>query len=158
MPIPPLNEHGLLAPGIHECTFSELEAMFGQNRWLQDPQSESRRETLCPNRGRLCERLADLHRVGLDVEVLVDGSFVTDKPDPNDLDLIVVLPPGHDFTCELPLREYNLLSKRRLRESGYPFDVFVVARGDSLHTEALGLFRQVRDRPDLTKGLLRVKP
>jgi hypothetical protein len=104
MPIPPLNDHGLLVPGIHDCTFPELEAMFGQNRWVQDPQSESRRERLCPNRGRLCERLAsylaDLHRVGLEVEVLVGGSFVTDKPDPNDIDLVVVLPAGHDFTRE----------------------------------------------------------
>ena len=102
MPIPNLNEHGLLPVGIHDCTFQELEEQFGQDRWVKAPESSSVREVLRQQRGRLCARLADylaeVRRVGLEVEVLVDGSFVTDKPDPNDVDLIVVLPADHDFT------------------------------------------------------------
>src|SRR5690349_17564318 len=100
MAIPDLNEHGLLPVGIHDCTFSELEARFGQNQWVTDTQSDSPREVLCQQRGKLCASLkaylAELRRIGLDVEVLVDGSFVTEKPDPNDIDLIVVFPADHD--------------------------------------------------------------
>lgn len=122
MPIPNRNEAGLLPVGIHDCTFAELEAAFGQNPWVQDPQSESRRELLCPRRSSLCARLQayleELRRVGIDAEVLVDGSFVTAKPDPNDIDRIVVLPANHDFSRGLSPQEYNLLSKRRLRASG----------------------------------------
>ena len=162
MPIPNLNEEGLLPVGIHDCTFPELETAFGQNWWVQDPQSESRREVLSPQRNSLCARLLayleELRRVGIDAEVLVDGSFVTAKPDPNDIDLIVVLPADHDFTHSLSPREYNLLSKRRLRASGYPFDVLVVARGGTAYETALHFFQQVRGRDDLTKGLLRVRP
>jgi hypothetical protein len=162
MPIPKLDENGLLPVGIHDCTFAELEAEFGQNHWVADEASETRREVLCPHRGRLCDRLrvylAELRSVGFDVEVLVNGSFVTIKPDPNDIDLIVVLPAGHDFSRALPLREYNLLSRRRLREAGYPFDVLVAAEGDTAYETALRLFRRVRDRDDLSKGLLRVRP
>jgi hypothetical protein len=160
MPIPNLNEEGLLPVGIHDCTFPELEAAFGPNQWVQDPQSESRHQVLCPQRSSLCARLQayELRRAGIDAEVLVDGSFVTAKPDPNDIDLIVVLPADHDFSHSLSPREYNLLSKRRLRASGYPFDVLVVAQGGTAYETALHLFQQVRGRADLTKGLLRVRP
>lgn len=162
MPIPNLDEEGLLPVGIHECTFPELETAFGHDPWVQDPQSESRREVLSPRRSSLCARLQvyfeELCHLGIDAEVLVDGSFVTAKPEPNDIDLIVVLPADHDFAGSLSPREYNLLSKRRLRASGYPFDVLVVARGGTAYETALRLFQQVRGRPDLTKGLLRVRP
>jgi len=89
---------------------------------------------------------------------VINGSFVTAKPDPNDIDLIVVLPTGHDFSRDLPSAEYNFLSGRRLRAAGYPFDVLVVAAGGAAHERALELFQQVRDRKDLNKGLLRVRP
>jgi hypothetical protein len=163
MPIPKLNEHGLLAVGIHDCTFAEIQAEFGQDQWIEDQQSESRREVLCPQRSRLCSRFRDyLTRLGglsfAVEEVVINGSFVTAKPDPNDIDMIVVLPAGHDFSRDLPAAEYNLLSRRRLREAGYPFDVLVVAAGGTAHEKALELFQQVRDRSDLHKGLLRVRP
>lgn len=162
MPIPDLNEYGLLPTGIHDCTFSELQAKFGQNRWVADTQSASRREVLCQQRGKLCASLeaylAELRGIGLEVEVLVDGSFVTEKPDPNDIDLIVALPADHDFSRPLSLQEYSLLSKRRLRENGHLFDLFVVAQGDTSFQTAVRLFQMVRGRDDLTKGLLRVKP
>jgi hypothetical protein len=162
MPIPTLNEHGFLPLGTYDCTFAEIEAEFGQNRWVQDNESASRREVLKPHRGRLCQHLMDylteLHRVGLGVEVIINGSFVTGKPDPNDIDLIVVFPSDHDFSRPLPPREYNLLSKRRLRDAGYPFDIFVVAAGGTAYKKALRLYQQVRGRDDLEKGLLRVRP
>src|SRR5205085_823586 len=131
MPIPSLNEHGLLPPGIHDCTLSEIRAVFGQNQWVVDEAAETYREILSPHRRNLSMRLeayfSELRRVGLPVVVLVDGSFVTGKPDPNDVDLVVVLPADHDFSRSLPPQEYALLSKRQLRAAGYPFDVFVVA-------------------------------
>jgi hypothetical protein len=137
-----------------------MKALFGQNRWITDS-PDSGREVLCQQRGQLIARLEaylkELRVVGLDVEVLVDGSFVTEKPDPNDIDLILVLPAGHDFSRNLPPPEYNLLSKRRIRESGYPFDILVVGNGDTAHAKALLFFQQVRNRDDLTKGLLRVQ-
>jgi hypothetical protein len=91
-------------------------------------------------------------------EIVVNGSFVTAKPDPNDVDLIVVLSAKHDFSRDLPPIEYNLLSGRRLRAAGYPFDVLIVPEGGTAHEKAVELFQQVRDRDDLIKGLLRIRP
>jgi hypothetical protein len=162
MSIPDLDENGFLPPGIHDCTFTELEAIFGKNLWIPGDDPETRHETLCPNRGRLCDRLGDYlgraRQVGIIVQVLVDGSFVTSKADPNDIDLIVVLPADHDMSGELSPQEYNLLSKRRLRSENYPFDVFVAPDGSLIYHEVLGLFCKVKGRTDLKKGLLRVRP
>jgi hypothetical protein len=162
MPIPPLNEHGLLPAGLHDCTLAEILEAFGQNRWVVDEASETHREVLCPRRRQLFARLEiflnDLRRVGLPVVVLVNGSFVTAKPDPNDVDLVVVLPADHDFVRGLPPQEYDLLSKRRLRGAGYPFDLFVVADGNVAYQKAIQLYQRVRDHEELIKGLLRVKP
>jgi Nucleotidyltransferase domain len=160
MAIPPLNNRGVLPDGIHDCTFPELAEAFGQNQWVVDASSETHREILSRQRSALCSRLEEylsrLREAGLQVEVLVDGSFVTNKVDPNDIDLIVVLPADHDFATELSHRVYDLLSKRRLRDSGYPFDVVVVAFGDSSYQGALQFFQHGRDA--LSKGLLKVKP
>jgi hypothetical protein len=130
---------------------------------MEDLASGTRREVLCSQRSKIFSLLRDyvarLGRLSFTVvEVVVNGSFVTAKPDPNDVDLIVVLSAEHDFSRDLPPSEYKLLSKRRLREAGYPFDVLVVARGSTAHEKALQLFQRIRDRDDLTKGLLRVRP
>jgi predicted nucleotidyltransferase len=161
MPIPDLNEHGLLPPGLHDCTFSQLREKFGQDQWMSG-EPESAREVLCQQRSRLCGRLAayleELRRIGLGVVVLVDGSFVTAKPDPNDIDLVIVLPAGHDFTRELLPREYNLLSKKRAQANGFPFDIIVVGEGSPLYERRVEFFCRVKNCPELTKGLLRVTP
>jgi hypothetical protein len=101
VPIPPMSEEGFLPVGVHECTFAELQATFGQNRWKADPDSERQRQVHCPQRERLCAKLEEyigaLAAAGLEVDVVVDivvdGSFTTTKPDPSDIDLIVVVLP-----------------------------------------------------------------
>jgi hypothetical protein len=162
MAIPPLNEEGLLPPGIHDCTFEELESVFGQNQWITDTEPGYRRQKLNTQRSKLCERLQayleEWRRLEQGVEILVDGSFVTSKPDPNDIDLIVVLPEGWDLTCDPPLQVENLLTKSGLRYSKYPFDLKVAPAGGEPYQRAVRGFEQVRGRPDLSKGLLRVKP
>jgi hypothetical protein len=54
-----------------------------------------------PQRVRLFGRLEELIRAmqlsGLFETLLVDGSIVTAKPAPNDIDLVAVLRAGHDF-------------------------------------------------------------
>jgi len=161
MAIPSLDEDGLLPVGIHDCTLAELREAFGQSRWVRS-QPDSGREVLCQQRGMLCTRLEayldEIRRANIEAEILVNGSFVTDKPDPNDIDLIVVLPASHDFSREPSPREYNLLSKKRVRAGGFPFDILVVPGGSPEFATALALFQKVRDRANLAKGLLRVRP
>ena len=47
--------------------------------------------------------------------LVINGSFVTAKPHPNDIDLIVVLPAGHDFRADLGVSEYNVVDRSRVR-------------------------------------------
>jgi hypothetical protein len=98
MPIPPLDDEGFLPPGIHDCTLEEVGERFGTLRGSE-------------RRGRLFARLQDyvrdLRRTGLAIALLIDGSFVTGRPDPNDIDLVLVLKRYHDFTVDLRPFEYN---------------------------------------------------
>ena len=41
--------------------------------------------------------------------LLEDGSFVTTKSDPGDIDLVLVLAHDYDFAADLPPAHYNVL-------------------------------------------------
>lgn len=152
MPIPNLDANGHLPPGVHECTFEELEDRFGRDQWVEN--------RLRPCRSLLCARLeeyvAELQRVGVPGSLIVDGSFVTGKPEPGDIDLILVLPADRDFVRVLIPREYNAIVKHRVQDR-YPFDLFVVAEGTVIHRERVAFFQQIEGFPDQTKGILRLK-
>jgi hypothetical protein len=56
--------------------------------------------------------------------IIIDGSFVMGKDEPDDIDLIIILHPGHDYGSFLRPFEYNVLSRKRVRRA-YGFDVVV---------------------------------
>lgn len=147
MPIPALNQIGLLPPGLHDCSLEEVRARFGTF------QESDRRQELFR---RLTELAAACQRSGLFEALLVDGSFVTAKPAPNDIDLLLVLRPGHDFERDLPMSEYALVSRPLLRRR-YAFDVIVAEANSELYHSYVTFFCQVRGLPELTKGLLRLR-
>ena len=110
-------------------------------------------------RPRLFEKLAqyliEVRRTRLATAVLIDGSFVTAAAAPNDIDLILLLRPDHDFSAELLPFEYNVLSGRQARKR-YQVDAFGAAEGSALATEYLEFFTRVREEPTRRKGVLRV--
>ena len=71
--IPDFDEHGLLPPGIHDCTWDQFRSRFGTNR--------HRRELL----SGLRSALIDFKQAGC-ARAYIDGSFVTDKRAPADFD------------------------------------------------------------------------
>lgn len=85
----------------------------------------------------------------------MDGSFVTDKLAPNDVDLLAVLRPGHDFERDLPISEYALVSRAMLRRR-FGFDVVVVERNRVVYETYIDFFSRVREMPELRKGMLRL--
>jgi hypothetical protein len=85
----------------------------------------------------------------------VDGSFVTSKLAPNDIDLIAVLRPGHNFERDLPMSEYALVSRTMLRRR-FGFDVIVAERESTVYNTYVEFFSRVREFPALRKGLLQV--
>ena len=148
--IPELDD-GVLPDGVHDCTPDEVEAVFGRF------QKSDRRMVLTD---RLKAYLTDAQRSGIVVAVLLDGSYVTAKDEPDDIDLIVVRRP--DVVVEdLRPFEYNAISKWVIRKV-YKFDVFSIADGSEELTERIKFFSQVNpSKPGgyttrTTKGLLRI--
>jgi len=81
--IPDFNDDGYLPPGIHQATLEEIAARFGQESELRQVQMESLRW------------LDDVARRAGVQRIIVNGSFVTDKLEPNDVDCVLLI--GTDF-------------------------------------------------------------
>jgi len=80
--IPEFNEDGYLPPGIHPASLEEIAARFGQESELRQIQLQSLRW------------LVDLARRAGVQRLVVNGSFVTDKLEPNDVDCVLLIGPG----------------------------------------------------------------
>jgi hypothetical protein len=115
--IPPLDD-GVLPEGVHDCTPDEVTEAFGQF------QRSDRRMKLAE---KLAAYLGELRRAGLAEAVLIDGSFVTAKDEPEDIDLIVVLKAGTDWDGLRPF-EYNAISRRMIKQL-YRFDAYAEEEG-----------------------------
>lgn len=77
MPIPELNEFGLLPEGVHECAVHEVPASFCS--------TPAREDVWAAFQGFLDW----VRTMPKPVSLLVDGSFVTDKAVPADVDVAV---------------------------------------------------------------------
>lgn len=81
--IPDFDEHGYLPPGIHSATMDEIAQRFGQEPELRRVQMES------------LGWLVNLARRAGVSRLLVNGSFVTDAFEPNDVDCILLVESGY---------------------------------------------------------------
>ena len=88
MAITRLNEQGWLPEGIHDYTVEEAVQQFGVF------QHSDRRPQLW---AKFVEFMQEAKAVGLVEAIVVDGSFVTADPHPNDIDVIVVVSAYVDF-------------------------------------------------------------
>ena len=145
--IPSLNENGWLPERVHDCTLQEAAERFGSF------QSSDRRPELWM---KFTEFIREVKACQWMEAVLVDGSYVTAKPDPGDIDLVLVVSASHDFSADLPPAQYNILAQRRVRRR-FGFDIVVVKSGSGDLEEAIGFFQQVKQRPGMKKGVLRIK-
>jgi hypothetical protein len=80
--LPEFNDNGFLPPGIYSATLEEISARFGQEPELRRNQMES-----------LSWLVILAKRVGVQ-RVIVNGSFVTDKWEPNDIDCVLLRGPA----------------------------------------------------------------
>jgi hypothetical protein len=84
--IPAFEDNGYLPPGIHRATLEEIEARFGTESELRRVEFES------------LTWLIDLVRRAGIQRLVIDGSFVTERFEPNDVDCILLIAPDqpHD--------------------------------------------------------------
>ena len=79
--IPPFNDEGYLPPGIHAATLEEIASRFGEDSELRRVQMDS------------VHWLVELARRAGVLRIVVNGSFVTDKLEPNDVDCVLLFDP-----------------------------------------------------------------
>jgi hypothetical protein len=96
MPLPALRADGTLPPGVHPATLAEVLAA--------SPATTPERRALDQ---ALLHCVATVRRLGLAQQIALDGSYITDKADPGDID-IVALTPGL----------YQLAGERRFAAEG----------------------------------------
>jgi uncharacterized protein DUF6932 len=129
------DERGLLPPGIHDATLDEIDRHFGRF------QKTDRRTTFI---GKLKAYVKEVKSTGWQCEIIVDGSFVMPMVDePNDIDIILVLPADWDLTRVLRPFEYNVVDKAFTKKE-YRIEVFAAPAGSELETRIRHLFEQVR--------------
>jgi predicted nucleotidyltransferase len=147
--IPPL-EDGVLPEGVYDCTFAEIDQRFGRF------QRSDKRIKLTT---KLKAYLEELRKSGLADTVIVDGSYVTAKEEPSDIDLLVALRSGLVWATLRPF-EYNAVSKRMVKQA-YRFDAFAHLEDSPEYRQVLHFFQDVRSDAAYTakprKGVLRVR-
>ena len=81
--IPELQDDGYLPPGVHSADLHEVCNQFGQQSEIRTIQAESVRW------------LVDIARRAGVLRLVINGSFVTDVLEPNDVDCVLLI--GEDF-------------------------------------------------------------
>jgi hypothetical protein len=81
--IPPFEDSGVLPPGIHQASLEEIEDRFGRESELRQIQMQS-----------LWWLLELVKRAGVK-RLIINGSFVTDEFEPNDVDCGLLISPDH---------------------------------------------------------------
>lgn len=84
--IPDLNEEGYQPPGVYTATIQEIADRFGRESELRQVQLESLRW------------LVELARRAGVLRIVVNGSFVTDVYEPNDVDCVLLI--GQDYPTD----------------------------------------------------------
>ena len=132
--IPFTNDDGYLPPGIHRATLEAIAARFGTESEIRQAQMQSLRW------------LVDLAlRAGV-LRIIVNGSFVTDKLEPNDVDCVLLIGPDfpHDAAAEAELL------------AGLPFINLELVDGEAFQQFTEKTF--ATDRNLVPKGMVEVSP
>lgn len=79
--IPDFDENGYLPPGLYPATVEEIETRFGTATEVRRVQVESIRWII------------DLASRASVERIIINGSWVTDEPEPNDVDCVLLAGP-----------------------------------------------------------------
>ena len=132
---PDFDEHGYLPPGIHPATLEEIEQRFGRESELRRVQMQS-----------LHWLLDVAHRANVK-RLIVNGSFVTDAIEPNDVDCLLLVDASFPSSTEEVEAEAEL-------ENGLPFLQIDLATQEEFDVMVSRVFGS--DRLDVPKGMMEV--
>ena len=96
MALPELNEQGELPPGVHQATIDEVTARFGKGTGQRQDVSDRLKRIY-----QIARATGKLDRL------IIFGSYVTAKPEPNDVDVVLIF--SDDFEVSTCSEETRLL-------------------------------------------------
>jgi hypothetical protein len=140
--IPAFRPDGYLPEGLHPASEAELTFRFGA--------ATARRRRLALRVRRWINLARQVHARRL----LVDGSYVTDKPDPNDVDAVVLLPA--DFQRQIEQGVEAALELEQMLLTRQPEELFA-AEDDADWDEWFAFFSRTREPDGRRKGLVEVE-
>jgi hypothetical protein len=140
--LPAFRDDGYLPNGVHPCPLSEATFRFG---------SGSKR------RKRLAVRVR--HWIALCTAVgarrfFLDGSFVTDKKNPHDVDAVVLLPA--DFETRVQRGDEAALELHDMLLTRQPEELFA-AEDDADWNDWVEFFTRTREADGRRKGVVEVQ-
>ncbi|HVT89485.1 MAG TPA: hypothetical protein VHD56_11575 [Tepidisphaeraceae bacterium] len=130
--IPPFTDTGVLPPGVHPATLAEIADRFGRSSELRRAQMESVRWMI------------DLARRAGVQRIVLNGSFVTDIIEPNDVDCVRLSLPGQQ-------RDRSAIKEL---QDGLPFLSVALVDEDGFDQLVNRFF--VTDRFGRSKGMIEV--
>ena len=140
--IPEFREDGYLPDGVHLATEADVTFRFGSR-------TPCRRRLIL----RLC-RWLELARLTRVQRFLVDGSFVTAKHEPNDIDAVVLL--AEDFEEQVAVGSDAALELEAMLLTRRPEEIFA-AEDLRDWEEWVEFFGRTRERDGRRKGLVEIE-
>jgi hypothetical protein len=116
MPLPDFNPNGDLPPGVHRAAWTEVMGRFGGGASHRD---------VCTRRLAHIYELA--RRTGGLQRLVIFGSYVTAKANPNDVDVILIM--DDDFRLENCPMESRALFDHAVAQARYGASVFWMRPG-----------------------------
>lgn len=140
--IPPFRTDGYLPVGLHTAAEAEVTFRFGSST---------------PRRRRLVLRLRRWVVLAKDVgahRLLIDGSFVTAKPEPDDIDAVIQLPAN--FSAQIEHGNESAIELEQMLLTRRPEELFA-AEDESDWNDWFEFFSRTRERDGLRKGLVEIQ-
>jgi hypothetical protein len=140
--IPDFRDDGYLPEGLHIATAAEVTFRLG---------------SATPRRRRLILRLRrwlELSRLTHARRFLVDGSFVTTKEEPDDIDAVVLL--AHDFEQQIRAGSEAALELEGMLLTRRPEEIFA-AEDTRDWNDWVEFFSRTREADGRRKGLLEIQ-
>mgnify|MGYP005748398841 CR=1 FL=1 len=146
--IPNFNEHGFLPVGVYDCSLEELEQIF-----TNLPNKDIRKSHFNSLLGYIEQiKVAKIPCNHL----LIDGSYVTNKEDPSDIDIAIITP--YDFCPADMTQAYLEVMHKDIVKSKYGLNMFPVFYESESLREIIEFYQGVKPpRQNLKKGILKVR-
>ena len=143
MPLPGFTEIGDLPPGIHRAALPDVIERFGSGS---------------PQRRLLALRLERIYRIALEtghlLRFVVFGSFVTDKPEPNDVDVFMIM--DDRFAFRRVTGEARLLFEHASGQSYFGCSAFWIRRLAAMGGEQRALEDWQIKRDGTKRGVIEI--